>query len=413
VSYELQIALRYLTARRKQAFISVISSISVLGVVVGVMALMIALGLMTGLQGEIRSMILGTTAHVSVFRGRSEDFDNYREVVTALRSVPRVLGSAPAVYGKGLLRSGSGSAVATLKGVLPEQERTVTNLESQIEGEGAKLESLEDEAPADGLPPVLLGRDLAAALGVGAGDVVELTSPHGRLSPIGVLPQIRKLRVAGTVRSGLYEFDSAWAYLPFATAQRLFAGGDRASLVEVRVDDMYAVRQISESILQALGEGYLASDWIQLNQSLFSALWLEKTAIGITIGLIVIVAALNIVATLILMVMEKHKDIAILVSMGASRAGIMRIFMLQGTLIGAMGTAMGALLGWGACRLLDRYRLIQVPADVYQISYVPFTLLASDAAVVVAGALLTCFLATVHPARSAARLDPAEALRYE
>ncbi len=176
---------------------------------------------------------------------------------------------------------------------------------------------------------------------------------------------------------------------------------------------MYAVRGVAAGILKRLGDGYVSTDWIQMNGSLFSALWLEKTAIGITIGLIVMVAALNIVATLILMVMEKHKDIAILVSMGASRAAVTRIFMLQGTIIGALGTLVGAVLGWGACRVLDHYKLIRVPVDVYQISYVPFTLLPADAAVVVIGAVLVCFLATLHPARGAARLDPAEALRYE
>jgi lipoprotein-releasing system permease protein len=230
---------------------------------------------------------------------------------------------------------------------------------------------------------------------------------------MGVLPRVMKLRVAGTVRSGLYEFDSAWAYLPLATAQRLFGTGEGVSLIEVRIDDMYAVREAAPGLLDALGEGYLTNDWVQMNQSLFSALWLEKTAIAVTIGLIVMVAALNIVATLVLMVMEKHKDIAILVSMGASRGAIARIFVIQGAIIGTLGTGVGALLGWGACRVLDRYKLLRVPQDVYQISYVPFTLLAGDAALVIVGALLICLLATLHPARGASRLDPAEALRYE
>ena len=263
------------------------------------------------------------------------------------------------------------------------------------------------------MPPVLLGRDLASTLGVGKGDVVTVTSPNGRLSPYGMVPRITKLRVAGTVHSGLYEFDSSWGYVPLAVAQRLFTGGDSASLVEVRIDDIYAAREVAPRILDALGEGYLTTDWIMMNQSLFSALWLEKVAIGITIGLIVMVAALNIVATLILLVMEKHKDIAILVSMGASRGAITRIFMLQGTVIGALGTITGALLGWGLCRVLDVYKLIRVPVDVYQISYVPFKLLPLDAATVIVGAILICFLATIHPARGASRLDPAEALRYE
>jgi lipoprotein-releasing system permease protein len=409
--FELRIALRYLTARRKQAFISVISAISMLGVVVGVMALMVALGLMTGLQREIRSKILGATAHISIFRSGNEPFDNYRDVVTAAAKVPRVLGSAPTVYGMALMTTPGGSAVARLKGVLPAQERTVTDLAAQVEdGELATLDRREGEG---GLPPVLLGRDLASTLGVGTGDVVTVTSPNGRLSPYGMVPRITKLRVAGTVHSGLYEFDSSWAYLPLAVAQRLFTGGDSASLVEVRIDDIYAAREVAPRILAALGDGYLTTDWIMMNQSLFSALWLEKVAIGITIGLIVMVAALNIVATLILLVMEKHKDIAILVSMGASRGAITRIFMLQGTVIGALGTVAGAVLGWGLCRVLDVYKLIQVPVDVYQISYVPFKLLPLDAATVILGAILICFLATIHPARGASRLDPAEALRYE
>jgi lipoprotein-releasing system permease protein len=409
--FELRVALRYLTARRKQAFISVISAISVLGVVVGVMALMIALGLMTGLQGEIRSKILGTTAHLSVFRSRGEGFLDYREAVARVRRVPRVLGSAPTLYGKALVSSGAATAVATLKGVIPDEERTVTELAEQVET--GSLDPLAGATPEGAPPPILLGRDLAASLGVGVGDVITVTSPRGRLSPMGVLPRLMKTRVAGTVRSGLYEFDSAWAYVPFAAARRLFGDDEAAVLVEVRVDDMYAVKQIAPAILAALGDGFLTTDWIEMNRSLFSALWLEKTAIAITIGLIVLVAALNIVATLILMVMEKHKDIAVLVSMGASPAAIMRIFMLQGTLIGGAGTLVGGALGWAACHVLDSYRLLRVPGDVYQISYVPFRLLPGDAAVVILAAILTCFLATLHPARGAARIDPAEALRYE
>ncbi len=407
--YELRVALRYLTARRKQAFISVISAISIVGVVVGVMALMVALGLMTGLQREIRTKILGTTSHISVFKSRSEPFDDYREAAEKLRRRPRVQGAAPAVYGKALLSTPSASAVATVKGILPQEERTVTEIASQVEQ--GSLDAL--SAGGDGVEPILLGKDLASSLGVGLGDVVTVSTPKGRLSPMGVLPGRRNFRVAGTVKSGLYEFDSAWAYVPLASAQRLFTDGDQASLVEVRIDDIYAVKAVSGDLVATLGDGYITSDWIQMNQSLFSALWLEKMAIGITIGLIVMVAALNIVATLILMVMEKHKDIAILVSMGASRGAVTRIFMLQGTIIGAVGTVTGALLGWGVCRFLDHYKLIQVPVDVYQISYVPFTLLPQDALTVIAGALLICFVATLHPARGASRLDPAEALRYE
>jgi lipoprotein-releasing system permease protein len=409
VPWELQVAVRYLTARRKQAFISLISGVAVVGVAVGVMAVLIALGLMTGLQSEIRSRILGATAHVSIFQGRGDPFESYQEVVDTVRGVPGVAGSAPAVYGKVLLTSTSGSGVATLKGIVPADEATVTDVVEEIrEGSVAPLEN-----PGEGPAPVLLGSALADTLNVGVGDVVRVTSPQGRLSPVGVFPRMARLRVAGTVKTGLFEFDSSWAYLPLAAAQRLFDQPNQATLVEVRLDDMFAVKEGAAAILETLGHGYVTTDWVQLNQSLFSALWIEKMAIGITIGLIVVVAALNIVATLVLMVMEKHKDIAILVSMGASRGAITRIFMLQGTIIGAVGTTVGGLAGWAACRLLDRYQLIQIPEDVYQIASVPFRLLPGDAVVVLVSALLVCFVATLHPARVASRVDPAEALRYE
>jgi lipoprotein-releasing system permease protein len=407
--WELRVALRYLTARRKQAFISLISGVAVLGVAVGVAALFISLGLMTGLQSEIRARILGATAHVSVFRTRAQSSDDFEPVVAAVRSVPGVAGAAPALYGKVLISSAGGSAVATLKGIVPAQERTVTDVISKLKdgGTGPFLH------PGDGPVPVLLGSVLADSLNAAVGDVLSVTSPQGRLSPIGMLPRVIKVRVAGTVKTGLFEFDAGWGYIPLAAAQRLFEDPERTTLVEVRLNDMFAVKRVAKAILARLGDGYATTDWVQMNGSLFSALWIEKMAISITIGLIVAVAALNIVATLVLMVMEKHKDIAILVSMGASRGAIMRIFMLQGTIIGAVGTALGGLVGWSACRVLDEHRLIRIPEDVYQIAWVPFRLLPGDAAVVLVGAIVVCFLATLYPARGAARVDPAEALRYE
>jgi lipoprotein-releasing system permease protein len=408
LSFELQVALRYLTARRKQAFISAISLISTVGVAVGVMALMIALGLMTGMQQEIRTKILGTTAHLHVFRSRADPFGDYPAVLEKLRALPGVEGAAPALYGKGLIANGGVSQFATLKGIDPGDETQVTDLPQQLaSGELAGLS-------AEGvLPGVLLGRSMAISLGVGVGDVVSVTSPQGRLSPLGMMPKVIKFRVVGTVSSGLYEFDHSWAWISLPAARRLSGGGEGISQVEVRVDDMWRVRERTDEILDALGPGYMTTDWIEMNGPLFQALWLEKMAIGLTIFLIVMVAALNIVATLILMVMEKHQDIAILVSMGASRAMIHRIFVLQGSVIGAIGTVTGAVLGWLVCWVFDTWELLQIPGDVYQITHVPFVLLPRDAALVVIGALLICFVSTLYPARGAMRLDPAEALRHE
>ena len=409
--WELRVALRYLTARRKQAFISVISAVAVLGVAVGVMAVLIALGLMTGLQSEIRARILGATAHVSVFR--SSDGTTYEELLRAVakvRQVPGVLGAAPSLYGKGLLTTPGGAAAATLKGIVPAEERTVTEVVAKlIEGSAAEL----DAPLADAPPPVLLGNALAATLNAGVGDVVTLTSPRGRLSPVGLIPNVKKLRVVGLVKTGLYEFDAAWAYMPLEAARRILDEEGRTAHVEVRLADMFAVKAGARAILAHLGPGYLTTDWVEMNQALYSALWIEKVAVGIAIGLIVAVAALNIVATLVLMVMEKHKDIAILISMGASRAAIMRLFMLQGSVIGVIGTALGGFLGAFACWALDRFRVVRVPESVYQIAWVPFRLQPLEAALVLAVALLICFVATLYPARGAARLDPAEALRYE
>jgi lipoprotein-releasing system permease protein len=406
--FELFVATRYLLAKRKQAFISLISLISALGVMVGVMAVLIALALMTGLQGELRDRIVGSAAHVYVMKvGGITDPE---AEVQRLKSVPRVLGAAPIVQGKALLTSDAGGeAFIEIKGVIPEQERTVTQIEhAMLTGSFDGLNSPPGEAPA-----ILLGKDLASQLHVSVGDRVRVITPEGgTLTPFGTMMLKRAFRVAGTFSLGLFEYDASYGFVRLDVAQRIL---DRTlpDFIELRLDDMFAAQQVADDIPKRLGADYLAQDWADLNGALFSALWIEKMAISITIGLIVMVAALNIAATLVLLVMEKNRDIAILKTMGSSAQSIRRIFVFQGLVIGLIGTFTGAVAGCSLIYLLDHYKLIHVPIDVYQISYVPFVLLPLDFVIVILAALVICFVATIYPSRQAAKLDPAQALRYQ
>ena len=405
--FELFVALRYLLAKRKQAFISVISLISALGVTVGVMAVLIALALMTGLQGELRDRIVGSMAHAYV--QKAGGLTDPEAEVKKMLSLPRVIGAAPIVQGKALLTSdGGGEAFIEVKGVVPEQERTVTQIErAMLTG---SLDAL--NTPAGDVPGILLGKDLAANLHISVGDRVRLLTPEGTLTPFGPIMRPRLFKVAGTFSLGLFEYDSGYGFVRLDVAERML-GRTQPDLIELRIDDMFAAPQVVKSIPARLGSDYLAQDWADLNGALFSALWIEKMAISITIGLIVMVAALNIAGSLILLVMEKNRDIAILKTMGSSAISIRRIFMLQGLVIGVLGTSTGAAAGYALIYVLDRYKLIQVPIDVYQISYVPFTLRPLDFAIVVVAALAICFVATIYPSRQASRLDPAQALRYQ
>ena len=405
--FELFVALRYLLAKRKQAFLSVISLISALGVTVGVMAVLIALALMTGLQGELRDRIVGSMAHAYV--QKAGGLTDPEAEVKKLLSVPRVIGAAPIVQGKALLTSdGGGEAFIEVKGIVPEQERTVTQIERAMLTGG--LDAL--NTPTGEVSGILLGKDLAATLHISVGDRVRLLTPEGTLTPFGPIMRPRLFTVAGTFSLGLFEYDSGYGFVRLDVAQRML-GRTLPDLIELRIDDMFAAQQVVKSIPARLGSDYLAQDWADLNGALFSALWIEKMAISITIGLIVMVAALNIAGSLILLVMEKSRDIAILKTMGSSAVSIRRIFMLQGLVIGVLGTSTGAAAGYALIYLLDRYKLIQVPIDVYQISYVPFTLRPMDFAIVVVAALAICFVATIYPSRQASRLDPAQALRYQ
>jgi lipoprotein-releasing system permease protein len=372
-----------------------------------VMALVVALALMTGLQDELRDRILGATAHVFVY-DRDLNAD-YKADVAKLRNIPHVKGAAPAIIGRGLLSSQGAQAFVTVKGIDPALEPTVSDIDKAVvSGRLADLTAASEDSP-DG---IFLGKTVAEELAVAVGDSVTLLTPEGSLSPFGgMMPRTRRLRVAGIFSLGFYEYDSTYGYVSLDVAKRIF-NKSQAGVIQLTVDDIYKAPEVGAAIQTTLGSQYVAYDWTTLNQSLFSALTLEKLAISITIGLIVMVAALNIVASLVLLVMEKSPDIAILKTMGASARSVMYIFMLQGLIIGLAGTLVGAVGGVALSWVLDRYQLIKVPGDVYQVSYVPFTLQPLDLAVVVVLAVLVCFIATIYPSRQAARLKPVEALRY-
>jgi lipoprotein-releasing system permease protein len=401
------VARRYLTARRRQTFISLISLVSILGVGVGVMALIIALALMTGVQGELRDRIVGATAHVIVFP-RDFTFDRV-EAERRRVLVPGVAGAAPAIIGPGLMQAGHGQAqFAILKGIDPALEPTVTDLRTAMVT--GSIEGLTDR-PENTRDRVILGVDIAKALGVQIGDVLTVFTSEQVSTPTGLFPKQRPLEVVGTFRFGFYEVDTQYAMVTLKSAGELL-GRDGPDMLQLRVDRLDDAPVIRRQLEQTLGADQV-QDWTQLNRSLYSALWLEKLAITLTIGLIVLVAALNIVASLILLVMEKTRDIAILRTMGAPAGVIRRIFVWQGLTIGLIGTLGGAVLGLLVCYLADHYRLIRMPSDVYQISYLPFRVHLLDVGIVVVSGIAVCLIATVYPSRQASRIDPAEALRNQ
>ena len=408
--FELYVSVRYLLARRKQASMASTSLISVLGVTVGVTALIVALALMTGMQQELRDRIVGAQAHVFVWNVLGGGFDDYEAEARKLAALPRVEAAAPAIMGKALARTRAGDVFINVKGIDPALEGTVTGLAAAVE-----RGNLSDLAAYDGPAPggVVIGGELARELGAFVGDEISLiTTTGGTLSPMGVLPRPRRLEVVGIFRLGLLEYDTAYGFVTLDAARRLFRR-DAVEMMQLRVDDPYAARAVADAIPDQLGESYVADDWSRLNSSLFEALFLEKMAITVAIGLIVLVATLNIVSSLIMLVMEKSRDIAILKTMGASARMVRRVFVLQGAIIGLAGTMAGAAAGYVICTIMDRYKLLRLPMDVYQVTYVPFIIQPLDLWLVLLAANAVCLLVTLKPSNHAARIDPAEALRYQ
>jgi lipoprotein-releasing system permease protein len=406
MTFELFVAKRYLTARRKQAFISVITTISVGGIAIGVAALVIAIALITGFQGDVQEKILGATSHIMISDLGGRGLADYEELAERIRALPEVESVTPVVYNTVLITGLGESSGALVKGLDFERERR----------EAGWLQRLEAGAIPEGggaREGLLLGRELALRIGAQVGDVVEIVTASSTLSPLGLLPRRKRFLVAGIFNTGLYEFDNATALVAIGLAQRLFGMEGRASYLQVKLKDIFAAPAVGERIRGILPPSVYITTWMELNKSLFSALKLEKNIMFLTITLIVIVAALNIIATLILMVMEKTRDIGVLMAMGATPRMVNRVFFFQGALIGVIGTALGVLLGLGWCALANAFELIKIPVDIYQISYVPFRLRPLDLALIIGVTLLISFVSTLFPARRAARVDPVVALKYE
>jgi lipoprotein-releasing system permease protein len=411
--YELFIGLRYLKAKRKQAFISIITFISMAGVTVGVMALVIVLSVMAGFQEDLRAKILGTTSHIIVMKF-GKGMDDAGGVIEKVKGIPHVMAASPFIYNQVMLTSEGGVSGAVVRGIEPETATAVTDIARSIrEGSLSAITERRKDKEGIDVPGVVIGKELAKNLGVFVGDYINVVSPLGTVTPMGMVPKVKRFQVGGVFDSGMYEYDSSLIYVSLKEAQSFFDMGNTVTGVEVKVDDIYRAREIGRDIQNSLGYPFWTRDWMEMNKNLFAALRLEKIAMFVILTLIILVAAFNIIGTLIMVVMEKHKDIAILKAMGAKSRSIMKIFVIKGTIIGVVGTLLGLLGGYLSCYLLARYKFIELPGEVYYISTLPVKVEPLTLLLVSVSAIFISFMATIYPAYQAARLDPVEALRYE
>ncbi len=442
--FELFIATRYLRAKRRQAFIGIITGISIVGVAAGVASLIVALAINNGFRQDLQERLIGSTSHVSLLRISDDGIKDWPPLFERLSKQPHVVAAAPAIFEQVLISRGPRARGAVLKGMIPADERRIGDLLSSVkEGSATDLEEPQSALDKDhvgtaasavpgaqatggspdelsevharqaAMPPIILGKDMADNLGAAVGSVVLVTSPQGELTPFGMVPKYSRFRVVGIFSSGFFDYDSSWAFTRLSDAQRLFGLGDLISVIEFKVDDIYKADKVSRELENAAGKGFMTTNWMEQNKALFHALRLERLVTFITIGLIVFVAALNILISLIMMVMEKTKDIAVLMSMGTRKSQVRNVFIAQGVLIGVIGTAIGLLLGYAISYAGGHYHMISLSPEVYSIDYVPFAPRLIDGALVALVAIGVSFVATLYPSWSAGRTLPAEALRYE
>jgi lipoprotein-releasing system permease protein len=432
--FELYVAARYLKAKRRQAVVGVVTTISIAGVAAGVAALIIALAITNGMRRDLQDRLLGASSQVDLMRVQSDGIHDWQPLLERLRRVPHVTAAAPGMYGQVLVSRGPRAGFALIKGIVPAQERTVSSLletitsgtAKDLDPEAANQTPVPDPAQAaysdqDSLPssintpypPLVLGKDLAETIGAQVGDSVLVTSPQGELTPLGLAPKYQRFRVTAIFHSGFYQYDAAMAFMRLSDAQSLFSEPDLLSVISFKVDDLYRAPAIGKTIEQAAGSGYMTTNWMEVNREIFRALKLEQVVTFIVIALIVIVAALNILIALTMMVMEKTRDIAVMMSFGVEPRQVRRIFLLQGFLISVIGTALGLVLGYLAAWAGGHYHFIHLSAEVYSIDTLPFAPRLIDGVIVAAVSIGISLLATLYPSHAASRILPAEALRYE
>ncbi len=420
--FEFFIAARYLRAKRRQAVVGVITAISVIGVAAGVASLIIALAITNGMRRDLQERLVGSTSHVDLMRVAGDGIRDWRPLLEKLRTVPHVTAAAPGLYGQVLISRGARSGGGLIKGVIPADEKTVGDLlQSVVQGSAAELEPESSEAASErvsngatrAVPPIVIGQDLADTLGAKVGDGVLVTSPQGELTPLGLVPRYQRFEVVGIFKSGFYQYDSSYAFVRLFDAQKLFSEPDLISVISFKVDDLYHADRVGKVIEAMAGPGFQTTNWMEQNRELFRALKLEQIVTFIVLALIVCVAALNILIALTMMVMEKTRDIAVLMSFGVRADQVRRIFLMQGLLISVIGTVLGLIVGYGLSWAGGHYRFIHLDAAVYSIDYLPFAPRVWDAVIVAAVSLGVSLIATLYPSGSAAKVLPAEALRYE